>query len=141
MDVAPACQINYSIPIALILFNSVLYDTPSISAARILFHLHSRGIQRRVFVAVLVSIIVPVSYPCHNSVLMSVLRLKSVVWKEGRHYVAQCLNVDVSSFGKNKKQALANLQEALELYFQDEAGSKFTPVERPELIPLSISRA
>jgi len=72
---------------------------------------------------------------------MSVLRLKSVVWKEGRHYVAQCLNVDVSSFGKNKKQALANLQEALELYFQDEVGSNFTPVERPELIPLSISRA
>lgn len=71
---------------------------------------------------------------------MSLLRLKEVVWKEGRHYVAQCLNVDVSSFGKNKKQALANLQEALELYFQDEAGSSFTPVERPELIPLSISR-
>ena len=105
-----------------------------------MFHLHPRGIQGGVFAAVLLSIIVPVSYPCDNSVIMSVLRLKSVVWKEGRHYVAQCLNVDVSSFGKNKKQALANLQEALELYFQDEAGSNFTPVERPELIPLSISR-
>ncbi len=42
-----------------------------------------------------------------------------IVWKEGRYHVAQCLNVDVSSFGKNKKEALKNLEEALELYFED----------------------
>ena len=30
--------------------------------------------------------------------------LKNVVWKEGKYYVAQCLNVDVSSFGKTKKR-------------------------------------
>jgi len=29
------------------------------------------------------------------------------------------LNVDISSFGKNKKEALANLYEVLELYFED----------------------
>jgi len=44
--------------------------------------------------------------------------LKSVVWKEGRYFVVQCLNVDVSSFGKTKKEALVNLDEALELYFE-----------------------
>jgi hypothetical protein len=27
------------------------------------------------------------------------ISLKMLVWKEGEHYVAQCLNVDVSSFG------------------------------------------
>ena len=43
--------------------------------------------------------------------------LKVLVWKEGKHYVSQCLNVDVSSFGKDKKEALVNLDEALELYF------------------------
>lgn len=42
--------------------------------------------------------------------------LKSIVWKEGKYYISQCLNVDVSSFGKTKKAALANLDEALELY-------------------------
>jgi len=89
----------------------------------------------------LLAIVVPVRYPCDNSASMRALRLKSVVWKEGRHYVAQCLNVDVSSFGKTRKQALASLQEALELYFQDEADSKFAAVERPELISLSVSRA
>jgi predicted RNase H-like HicB family nuclease len=48
---------------------------------------------------------------------MSTLNLQSVVYHEGEHYVAQCLNVDVSSFGDTEADALANLQEALELYF------------------------
>lgn len=39
------------------------------------------------------------------------------VWKEGKYYVAQCLNVDVSSFGKTRKEALNNLNEALSLHF------------------------
>lgn len=46
------------------------------------------------------------------------INLKNVVWKEGKYYVAQCLNVDISSFGKTKKEALANLDEALELYYE-----------------------
>jgi predicted RNase H-like HicB family nuclease len=50
---------------------------------------------------------------------MRKIDLKSVVWKEGDHYISQCLDVDVSSFGKTKKEALAMLQEALELYFED----------------------
>jgi predicted RNase H-like HicB family nuclease len=48
---------------------------------------------------------------------MRKIDLKSVVWKEGEFYVSQCLEVDVSSYGKTKKQALAMLQDALELYF------------------------
>ena len=42
-----------------------------------------------------------------------------VIWKENRHYVSQRLNVDVSSFGKSKEEAIKNLNEALELYFED----------------------
>ena len=45
--------------------------------------------------------------------------LKSVVWKEGDYYISQCLDVDMSSFGKSRKEALDMLQEALELYFED----------------------
>jgi len=37
---------------------------------------------------------------------MRKIAFKNVVWKEGKHYVSQCLNVDVSSFGKTKKGAL-----------------------------------
>lgn len=44
-----------------------------------------------------------------------------VVWKEGKYYVAQCINVDVSSFGASKQDAIKNLDEALELYFEEHA--------------------
>ena len=67
--------------------------------------------------------------------------LQSAVWREGKFYVAQCLNVDVSSFGKTKKEALKNLQEALELYFEDEQQPKFTQVENAEVTELSVAYA
>ncbi len=50
---------------------------------------------------------------------MTKVNLKSVVWKEGDYYISRCLDVEVSSFGKTKKEALAHLQEALDLYFED----------------------
>jgi predicted RNase H-like HicB family nuclease len=40
------------------------------------------------------------------------------VWKEGKWYIAQCAQVDVASHGLTEKKALANLREALELYFE-----------------------
>jgi len=73
---------------------------------------------------------------------MKISGFKSVVWKEGKQYVAQCLNVDISSFGKTKKEALANLNEALELYFEDaKPREHITKVIKPELVEFSISRA
>jgi predicted RNase H-like HicB family nuclease len=42
------------------------------------------------------------------------------VWKEDKYYVALCLNVEVSSFGNNRIEAIKNLKEAVELYFEDE---------------------
>ncbi len=42
-----------------------------------------------------------------------------VLWQEGRYYVAQCLNVDVSSFGETIEEAIDNLKEAVELYLED----------------------
>ena len=47
--------------------------------------------------------------------------IKYCVVKESPHYVAQCLNVDVSSFGATIEEAVANLKEALELYYEDAA--------------------
>jgi predicted RNase H-like HicB family nuclease len=43
-----------------------------------------------------------------------------VIYREGRHWVAQALNVDVSSFGPTVAEARAAIREALELYFEDE---------------------
>ena len=45
--------------------------------------------------------------------------LKYIVYKEDKYYVSQCLNVDVSSFGNSLQEAVDNLNEALELYFED----------------------
>jgi predicted RNase H-like HicB family nuclease len=45
--------------------------------------------------------------------------LKYIVQKEGKYYVSQCLNVDVSSFGNTVQEAIDNLNEALMLYFED----------------------
>ena len=53
--------------------------------------------------------------------MMKTVKINNVVWKEGNYFVAQCLNIDISSFGNTKEEALANLQEALELYFEDNA--------------------
>ena len=51
-----------------------------------------------------------------------------VVYREDEFFVSQCLNVDVSSFGKTREEAVANLKEAVELYFEGEPDSVFTPV-------------
>ena len=72
---------------------------------------------------------------------MKKIQFKNIVWKEGKYYVAQCLNVEVSSFGKTRKEAMKNLNEALELYFDDVNGIDFVKVERPELITSSLRYA
>lgn len=67
---------------------------------------------------------------------MKKICFKTVVWREDKYYVAQCLNVDVSSFGKTKKEALGNLGEALELYLEDKKPAKIAEIKRPELVSL-----
>jgi len=67
---------------------------------------------------------------------------QSVVYKEGKYYVAQCLNVDVSSFGKTEQEAIVNLQEALELYLEDAPiTDKNTVVEYPTVHTLRLQHA
>jgi len=60
--------------------------------------------------------------------------LQNVVWKEGKYYVAQCLNVDVSSFGDSKSEALDNLNEALNLYFEDTNPGDIQKVEQNDFV-------
>lgn len=62
----------------------------------------------------------------------------TVVWKEKRRYVSQCLDVDVSSFGKTKKEALSMLAEALELYFEDASVKRSRRILRPELTRITL---
>jgi predicted RNase H-like HicB family nuclease len=41
------------------------------------------------------------------------------VWQEGEWYIAQCLEVDIASQGEDEASALRNLEEALELYYEE----------------------
>ncbi len=51
-------------------------------------------------------------------------KVHAVSWKEDKLYVAKALEVEVTSQGKNEKEALSNLKEALELYFEDQSEVK-----------------
>lgn len=66
---------------------------------------------------------------------------KNIVWREGEYYVAQCLNIEVSSFGKNKEEALKNLKEAIELYMEDASVDDLNKIEDPEIIHSQIEIA
>jgi predicted RNase H-like HicB family nuclease len=66
--------------------------------------------------------------------------LKYVVHKEGKYYVSQCLNVDVSSFGESVQESVDNLNEALELYFEDkEAIYTITPIKETLIGEININ--
>ena len=70
---------------------------------------------------------------------MKAVQLNNVVWREGNYFVAQCLNVEVSSFGDSKEEALKNLEEALALYFEDNDQPEIHEVNFPELVSTTIS--
>jgi len=69
------------------------------------------------------------------------IQLQNVVWKEDKYYVAQCLNVEVSSFGKTKKDALSNLYEALDLYFEDQKPAKLLNIVNPTIVKHQLQNA
>ena len=48
------------------------------------------------------------------------MELTAAITHEAPWYVARCLDVEVASQGESAEDALANLKEALELYFEDE---------------------
>jgi len=55
------------------------------------------------------------------------------IWKENKHYVAQCLDVDVSSFGDSFEDATKNIKEAIELYLEDADLENIPSVQTPAL--------
>ena len=62
--------------------------------------------------------------------------LTAAVVRDGKRFVARCLEVEVASQGETIDEALNNLREALELYFEDEdlPGN----LEHPLVTPIEI---
>ena len=57
--------------------------------------------------------------------------LTAVVTREKKFYVALAPDVDVVSQGETIEEALANLKEALELYFDDDDAIRPPLTEKP----------
>jgi len=57
-------------------------------------------------------------------------KLSAIVHKEGKWYVSLCPELDVASQGKTIEEAIRNLQEAVELFLEDE------DISIPETAPI-----
>ena len=65
------------------------------------------------------------------------MRLTAAVAHEAPWYVARCVEVEVTSQGSSAEEALANLREALELYFDGESSPEGR--ETPIITALDVS--
>lgn len=65
------------------------------------------------------------------------MRLTAAIAHEGDWYVARCLEVEVASQGETFEEARSNLVEALELFFEDDAGHDVA--ESPIIVPLDVA--
>lgn len=62
--------------------------------------------------------------------------LTAAVVRDGEWFVARCLEIEVASQGESIDEALTNLREALELYFEDE--DLPGDLEHPLVTPIEI---
>lgn len=65
------------------------------------------------------------------------MRLTAAISREDNLHVARCLEVEVASQGETVEDALLNLREALELYFEDEVLPE--AVEPPIIATIELS--
>lgn len=59
--------------------------------------------------------------------------LNTVIWREDKWFVAQCLEVDVASQGRTEKEALENLRDALTLHFKPPVADILPKIQKIEL--------
>lgn len=62
-----------------------------------------------------------------------------LIWKEEDQYVIRCLEPEVSSCGDTEEEALRNIKEALELYFDDKKGNGEMIMIEPHLTEVAVS--
>lgn len=65
------------------------------------------------------------------------MRFTAAITHEAPWYVARCLEIEVASQGVSADEALANLKEALELYFENEPLPE--GIERPVIRTVEIA--
>ena len=69
-------------------------------------------------------------------------KFTTTIIKEGKWYVARCLELGVVSQGKTIEGAQENLKEAVELYLKDQPKAKrYLPREAPLVTTLELKHA
>ena len=69
-------------------------------------------------------------------------RFTTVITREGKWYVARCLELGVVSQGKNIIESQENLREAVELYLEDQPkAKKYLSKEAPLVTTLELKYA
>jgi predicted RNase H-like HicB family nuclease len=63
-----------------------------------------------------------------------VRKMTASVWPEDDMFVAQCLEIDIASQGYSPEEAVANLREAIELFFECATPKEIERRYRPELM-------
>jgi predicted RNase H-like HicB family nuclease len=64
----------------------------------------------------------------------------AITSREEKHYVALAPDVDIASQGETIEEALANLKEALELYFEDDDSIRPPLTSKPIVTRIDISQ-
>lgn len=67
--------------------------------------------------------------------------LSFVLYQEGDGFVARCLDVNVASEGDTEAEAVSQLREALELYFEDGDEYDLPPVSHARVDNLTLKSA
>ena len=71
-----------------------------------------------------------------------IYRFTTTITKEGKWYVARCLELGVVSQGKTIEKAQENLKEAVELYLEDQPKAKqYLSGEPPLITTLELKHA
>ena len=62
-------------------------------------------------------------------------KFTATIWREGDWHIAQCIEVDVISQGETEQEALKNLAEAIQLYFESPTAAASTA---PKLMTVDV---
>lgn len=65
--------------------------------------------------------------------------LHTIIWKEDKLFVAKFLEIELTSQGKTKKEAIGNLKEAFELYLDGEDAEKLSFPSIKEVTAQTVS--
>ena len=60
-------------------------------------------------------------------------KFSASIWKEGDGYVAQCIEIDIASQGDTEQEALTNLREAVDSFFECASEEEIEERYHPEM--------